>query len=127
MLGEIAAPAENPVRLPAAEKAIGTVLAMPRPDMAKAMIANQSLGARPPASMPAAAMNADQRMVLTAPKRLRTPSPAKRMIAIEPAKKAKARPDTETVEPSSLDRYSAAQSRTAPSGTIENSAMMPRM
>lgn len=38
--------------------------------------------------MPAAAMSAEQRSVATAPKRLRTPSPRKRISAMTPEKAA---------------------------------------
>ena len=81
-------PDDMPSWLPPAEKMIGTMLAMPKPQNAKAAMASQGEGDRPATSMPAAATSAETRSVVTAPKRLRTPSPKKRMTAMTPEKAA---------------------------------------
>ena len=98
------APGDRPGWLPAAENAMGTILAMPKPERAKARMATQALGANPPTSMPVAATSAETRNVVTAPKRLRTASPAKRISAIVPEKAAKARPAVAMPAPSSCFR-----------------------
>lgn len=82
---------EMPGWLPAAEKAMGTMLAMPSPASAKASVASSGEGAIPAPSIPAAATAPDSRMVATAPSRLRTLSPRKRIKAMAPEKAVKAR------------------------------------
>ena len=98
------APDDVPGWLPAAEKAIGTMLAMPSPAKPKAAMASQGSCEKPAMSMPAAAARLENRKVRTAPNRLRTLSPTKRISAIAPEKAAKPRPAVARSDPRSSRR-----------------------
>ncbi|MNW00764.1 hypothetical protein D3C71_1963010 [compost metagenome] len=54
--------------------------------------------------MPMSAVTVQMRSVFLAPKRSRTRSPAKRMVAMVAEKAAKPKPDSSTEAPSSLRR-----------------------
>ena len=64
------------------------MLAMPSPATAKAAMTSQGQGDKAATNMPEEAISEDTRSVVTAPKRLRTPSPAKRIRAMAPENSA---------------------------------------
>ncbi|MNY19310.1 hypothetical protein D3C86_1527360 [compost metagenome] len=97
-------PGASPGILPAAEKAIGTMLEIPIPAMAKPIITKVEFPARPAIRRPVIDMTEQKRRVRTAPNLSRTRSPANRMIAMVMENAAKAKPDCETEAPSSLRR-----------------------
>ena len=83
---------------------MGTMLAMPMPASANPAIAGAGLLDSPARTKPAIATAELARRVVTAPKRRRSPSPAKRIAAIAPAQAAKPRPATDSDAPISRCR-----------------------